>query len=99
MVCAKDVMSRKMLTVKRDTGIKEAIRLLVEHNITGLPVVSEDMHLLGIVTEKDVLRALYDPSTMRRTVAELMTTEISSFDENDDLINVYKNLMENNFRR
>lgn len=88
-----------MITVKKDTGIKEAIRLLVEHNITGLPVVSEGMDLLGIVTEKDVLRALYDTSVVRRTVADLMTSEISSFDENDELIKVYKSLMESNFRR
>jgi len=99
MFCAKDVMSRNMITVRADTGIKEAIRLLVEHNITGLPVVSEDMQLLGIVTEKDVLRALYDTSIVRKTVADMMTSEISSFDENDELIKVYKSLMENNFRR
>jgi len=99
MVCAKDVMSREMITVKMDTGIKEAIRVLVEHNVTGLPVVSDDMRLLGIVTEKDVLRALYDRSTVRRTVAELMTSEISSFEEDDDLMKVYESLMESNFRR
>ena len=99
MFCAKDIMSKKMITVKEHTGIKEAIRLLVEHNITGLPVVSEDMRLLGIVTEKDILRALYDPSIVGRTVADLMTSEISSFEENDDLIKVFESLMENNFRR
>lgn len=99
MVCAKDVMARKMITVREHTGIKEAIRLLVEHNITGLPVVSEDMRLLGIVTEKDVLRALYNPSTVGRTVADLMTSEIRSFDEHDDLIKVYESLMKDHFRR
>jgi uncharacterized protein (TIGR02266 family) len=101
MVCAKDVMSKQMITVKEDTGLKEAIRLLVEHNVTGLPVVSEDMRLLGIVTEKDVLRALYDTSIGigRRTVADLMTSEIISFDEDDDLIKVYESLMASYFRR
>ena len=101
MFCAKDVMSRKMITVKEHTGIKEAIRLLVEHNITGLPVVSEDMRLLGIVTEKDVLRALYETSSgiARRRVADMMTSEISSFDENDDLMKVFESLMASNFRR
>ncbi len=101
MFCAKDVMSRKMITVKEHIGIKEAIRVLVENNITGLPVVSEDMRLLGIVTEKDILRALYDRSVgiERRTVADLMTSEISSFDENDDLMKVYESLMASNFRR
>jgi len=102
MVRAQDVMSRKMITVKKNTGIKEAIRILVEHNITGLPVVSEDMELLGIVTEKDILRALYDARSTgvgRRVVADLMTSEISSFDEDDDLMKVYESLMTSSFRR
>jgi len=101
MFCAKDVMSRKMITVNEHTGIKEAIRILVENNITGLPVVSEDMRLLGIMTEKDILKALYDArlGIERKTVADLMTSEINSFDENDDLMNVYKSLMASNFRR
>ena len=99
MICAKDVMSKGILTVKKNTGIKDAIRLLVENNITGLPVVSDDMQLLGMVSEKDILRALYDRNIKSRSVADLMTTEVVCFDENDDLVKVFESLMESNFRR
>ena len=36
----EDIMTKKVITVNKDTPIQEAIRIIVEHNITGLPVVN-----------------------------------------------------------
>ncbi len=99
MVCAKDIMATEVITVTEDATMKHVIRLLVTRGITGLPVVSDDMELLGVVTEKDVLKALYNRDVQVNSVADLMTGDIVSFDENDDLIKVFKGLVENNFRR
>jgi CBS domain-containing protein len=99
MVCAKDIMSTEIITVTEDATMKHVIQLLVTRGITGLPVVSEDMEMLGIVTEKDVLKALYNQDVQVNSVADLMTGDIVFFDENDDLIKVFKGLVENNFRR
>lgn len=99
MVCAKDIMSTEIITITEDATMKHVIQLLVTRGITGLPVVSDDMELLGIVTEKDVLKALYNRDVQVNSVADLMTGDIVSFDENDDLIKVFKGLVENNFRR
>ena len=99
MVCAKDIMSTETITITKDATMKHVIQLLVTRGITGLPVVSDDMELLGIVTEKDVLKALYNRDVQVNSVADLMTGDIVSFDENDDLIKVFKGLVENNFRR
>ena len=99
MVCAKDIMATEVITVTEDATMKHVIQLLVTRGITGLPVVSDDMELLGIVTEKDVLKALYNRDVQVNSVADLMTGDIVSFDENDDLIKVFKGLVENNFRR
>ncbi len=99
MVCAKDIMSAEIITITKDATMKHVIQLLVTRGITGLPVVSDDMELLGIVTEKDVLKALYNRDVQVNSVADLMTGDIVSFDENDDLIKVFKGLVENNFRR
>ena len=43
------------ITVKRQTPIYEAIGIMVENNITGLPVANDDMTLADIISEKDVL--------------------------------------------
>ena len=99
MVCAKDIMSTEIITITEDATMKDVIKILVRRGITGLPVVSDDMELLGMVTEKDVLKALYNRDVQVNSVADLMTGDIVSFDENDDLIKVFKGLVENNFRR
>jgi len=60
MFKVKEIMKTDLLTVKRKTEIYEAINILVENNITGLPVVNDDMTAAGIISEKDVLKLLYD---------------------------------------
>jgi CBS domain-containing protein len=100
MVRAKDVMSKRVMTLKPDSRVVDVIRFLAEHKVTGAPVVSDDMHLLGMVTEKDILMMLlYDKDIKTKTVSDLMTKEVISFTEEDDLMEIFKILVENNFRR
>ena len=99
MISAKDVMSPDVMTIREDTKMKDIIRLLVQHRITGLPVVSEDDRLLGMVTEKDILKILYERKSNVKSARDLMTTNIASFDENANLMEVFKALVENNYRR
>ena len=50
-----DVMTREVVTVPPGASLKEAARLLVEHRISGLPVVDNENRVLGVVSEADVL--------------------------------------------
>ena len=52
---ASDVMSRNILSVGRDATIAEAIRLMLDNQISGLPVIDAG-RLVGILTEGDLLR-------------------------------------------
>ena len=54
------IMTTNIISVTKDTEIYEAIRIMVKNNITGLPVVNDDMTLAGIISEKDVLSLLYN---------------------------------------
>jgi CBS domain-containing protein len=99
MVSAKDVMSTEIMTIRQDTKITDIIKLLVQHRITGLPVVSDDMQLVGMVTEKDILKMLYERKSDIKSAGDLMSGNIESFDENDNLMEVFKALVENNYRR
>lgn len=54
---AGEVMSRGAATVKATDPLVEAARIMVEHRISGLPVVDAHGTLVGIVTERDLLRA------------------------------------------
>ena len=51
-----DVMTKAVITVEPERPIEEAARLMLEHRIGALPVVS-DGRLAGILTETDLLRA------------------------------------------
>lgn len=51
---ARDVMMKDPITVKPDTPVDDVARLLVEHRIGGVPVVSDRGELIGIVTETDL---------------------------------------------
>jgi len=72
MLKAKDVMTEMVLSVRRDTPVEEALELLLEHKISGVPVVDKNMTLVGIVTEKDLLCLLFEPQGVKgKTVAAL----------------------------
>jgi CBS domain-containing protein len=52
----REVMTTPAVSVGPDTSMKHAIQMLDEHRITAMPVVDEDGHLVGVVSEADVLR-------------------------------------------
>jgi CBS domain-containing protein len=52
---ASDVMTRNVLTVGRETTVANAIRVMLDHNISGLPVL-DNGKVVGILTEGDLLR-------------------------------------------
>ena len=96
---AKTIMKTDLLTVERHTGIYEAIRTMVENNVTGLPVVDNDMNLVGIISEKDVLRLLYNIEDRPGDVEDFMTDDVRSFDAEDNLVDIAEAFINNNFRR
>ena len=51
---AKEVMTTEVVTVSPDTSVEEAAKIMSEHEISGLPVVT-NQQLLGVVTEKDLI--------------------------------------------
>jgi len=52
---ASDVMTRDVITVERETSVADVIRLMLENNVSGLPVL-DDGKVVGILTEGDLLR-------------------------------------------
>jgi acetoin utilization protein AcuB len=52
-----DIMTRQVVTVRKDTPIVEAGHILLEKKFGCLPVVDEDRTLVGIITVTDLLHA------------------------------------------
>lgn len=53
---AGDVMTRDVVTVTPDTPVGEIVRLMLSHGISGVPVVDDGRHVVGVVSEGDLLR-------------------------------------------
>ena len=53
---AHDVMTWGAVTVEPEASAARAVRLMLQNHISGLPVIDDKSHLVGIVTEGDFLR-------------------------------------------
>ncbi|MFH1369702.1 MAG: CBS domain-containing protein [Planctomycetota bacterium] len=95
---AKDIAQYNVVSINKNASVYEAIHLMVVNDITGLPVV-EGSRLVGIISEKDVLKLLYDVEFLAGPVGDYMTIDVLTFDEQDDLTDVCQCLIENKFRR
>jgi CBS domain-containing protein len=100
MLKGKDIMTREVVSVRVDASVEEALELLLQNKISGIPVVEEDMTLVGIVTEKDLLRLFYRPEGgKKKAVENFMTQPAVHFDENETLDDICRCLLEVAFRR
>jgi len=50
-----EIMTPNPITVRRDTPIQNAIQILAERRISGLPVVDDAQKLIGIISESDLM--------------------------------------------
>lgn len=100
MAKVKDIMTKHVISVKKETPIYKAIALLARNNISGIPVVEDDMTLVGVLSEKDTLKLFHLPEDAEdKTVGDFMTQQPISFDENDNLEDVCDCLANSHFRR
>ena len=95
---AKDIAQYKIITVDKNASVYDAIYLMVANDITGLPVV-DGPSVVGVISEKDVLKLLYDIEFLAGSVGDFMTADVLTFDEEDDIVDICQCLINNNFRR
>jgi CBS domain-containing protein len=62
-----EIMTRSVLTARPDQSVLDVVQLLAKNRITGLPVVEDENHLIGVVSESDIIGKAGD------TVADIMT--------------------------
>ncbi len=76
MYQVRDVMNEDFLTISTDKTVEEAIRLLVDNHLSGIPAVDEDDRLVGIVSELNLLETLYSPKIREMLVRDVMTKDV-----------------------
>jgi CBS domain-containing protein len=55
---AEDVMTSDVATISAASSVHQAIRIMVEKNISGLPVLDDERQLVGLLTEGDLMRRM-----------------------------------------
>ncbi|MCP3891850.1 MAG: CBS domain-containing protein, partial [Desulfobulbaceae bacterium] len=56
-ILLKDIMNKNVVSVKKDTTLKELMDLFLDKHISGVPVVDEDDVAIGIVSKSDIIRS------------------------------------------
>jgi acetoin utilization protein AcuB len=72
-VTVKRVMSKKVITVDRDTPIEEAARIMADKKIGGLPVISSDK-VVGMITETDLFKIFFELMGARQKAIRVTAT-------------------------
>ena len=57
----RDLMTKRVLTIGPEAPIKDVAKILVENRISGLPVCDIEGHVLGVISEGDILYKEHDP--------------------------------------
>jgi CBS domain-containing protein len=100
MLKVQDFMTKNVISVTEDTPIDQAMEIMRKNDITGMPVIDDDMTLVGVITEKDVLRLFYaDEEEKNKTVGFFMTRPAVSYRGNESLASICDFMMVNYFRR
>jgi CBS domain-containing protein len=86
----------------RDTDLLDAIRVLLDRRISGAPVVDERGNLIGVLTERDFLRAALVAGYHGESggcVGDYMSSDVEAVHSDDSLLDVATRFIETKYRR
>jgi CBS domain-containing protein len=89
----KELMTIDVTTVRSTTSIKEAAALLAEHRISGLPVVDADRHVLGVLSERDIIELA------GKTAGEAMSAPALTIGANRSVTEAVATMLDRNVKR
>ncbi|UQY33217.1 CBS domain-containing protein [Pseudomonas fulva] len=101
-VKVRDYMTRHLVTFHADTDLFTAINRLLEHRISGAPVVDGQGRLVGLLSEGDCLRGILQGAYYEATggsIASYMTTAVETTSPEADIIEVAERFLKGRRRR
>jgi CBS domain-containing protein len=92
-----DVMEGELMTVSPEAPVRPAVKLMIEHRISSVPVVDADGRIVGALNEKDLMKVFYEIDAS--CVAAVMTRNPFAVSIDAPLVDVVDRLMSSDFRR
>jgi len=97
MKSIREIMQSETIVVRPEDSVHRALELLIEHRISGLPVTDADNRIVGVVSERDLLKLFYESEA--HTVSAVMTKKPITISVDSPLVEVFDCLMAHDFRR
>ena len=99
-----DYMLRNPIKVPAEMTIYEAAHVILDNKVSGVLVVDEQNHLVGMLSELDCLRVVLastynDEEFVAGIVSDVMTRDVECQDPHDDIIDVATSMLEHKHRR
>lgn len=89
----------KVITIRADATLKEAVEILAQNNIGAMVVVDETGKPVGILSERDIVReAARNEKAFAQPVSAAMTKDVIAGSPQDDLKSALKTMTEKRFR-
>jgi len=97
-------MAKSLITFSPDTEIIHVIDSLLEHRISGAPVLNDQNEIVGVIDDKDCLNTLidsayYNQPVSKNKVSNYMTDVFKRINQNSDIVDVANVFMRTNFKR
>lgn len=99
---ASEIMSREVATAKEGISVEDALKLLMNLKITGLPVINEDYQPIGVLSEFDLLTQISSAGNMKAEIfhtAAKFTRTADSISDSTPLKEVMKRFVDSKYRR
>lgn len=97
-----DYMTREIISLGPEMDIHAAIKTLIEHRISGAPVVDEAGNLVGILTKKDCLKVAFAASyhqDLGGRVSEYMSAEVETVQTGTSIVDMAERFLGSTYRR
>lgn len=78
MATAMDIMTTKVVTIRQTATVREALRTLDELDVRHLPVIDERKELVGMLSDRDLIRLRRSQEVLQRPVSEVMSADVLS---------------------
>lgn len=97
----KECMCNEVCCVNPDTKVYEAVKLMNENHIGCIPVCDHNNCICGVVTDRDILlRSVACDKDIKQTpISDVMSCNVCTCKENDDMTNAESKMAENQIRR
>lgn len=96
-----DYMTKRLVTLTKDSNVIDAIKKLLDHKITCAPVIDERGHLIGMFSEKDgmevFLESVYNQG-MSGKVGDYMTVDLIKVQAESNIVDLAKQFQETSVR-